>query len=543
MTPTDPDRLRGRAWRPAVALALAGLACALLLGGLSGWFLSAVALAGLGGTALVFDFHTPGALVRLFAIGRTAARYGERLAGHRAALSGQILRRAALFRAMAAAPATRAAGWQLGDQGRLTDFLDDVDDLDFAPLRVGLPRLTLLAGAAGLGLATLVVVPLALLPIAAATVAIVAALTRFARGAEAALAARRAALRDGAAGLGAAHAAVVALRAEGRWTDALGPAAAAMARADARLLALRVAQARIEAGLSLAGPLAGATVLAVAWAGGARSGDLLAPVFLAFAWLAFAETLLGAARQALAAGRRRIATAALAQWTGGPGDKVSGVSGAPGAPDAPAPALPDRLETHVAARAPDGRSLAPAPVAIVLERGRPLVLTGASGSGKTSLLKQLAGWTGDEALALGGSRLGAPARRALVQLCLHDAAILADSLRANLFAPGLADAQLWEAIDAVEMRPRVEAAGGLDGWISQEMLSLGEAQRLNLARVWLGGCPVVALDEPLEHLDRAQGARIVARLLARLADRHVVIASHQPLDVQPQRRLDLSPPA
>ncbi len=90
--------------------------------------------------------------------------------------------------------------------------------------------------------------------------------------------------------------------------------------------------------------------------------------------------------------------------------------------------------------------------------------------------------------------------------------------------PGLG---VEEALEAVELEARIKAAGGLDAWITQDSLSLGEAQRLNLARAWLSDRPIVLLDEPAEHLDHAQGQRILARLAERLRDRIVVLSSHR----------------
>ena len=50
---------------------------------LSGWFLSATAVAGLTiVTAQSFNFFTPAGGVRFLSIARTASRYGERLATH-----------------------------------------------------------------------------------------------------------------------------------------------------------------------------------------------------------------------------------------------------------------------------------------------------------------------------------------------------------------------------------------------------------------------------------------------------------------------------
>jgi len=96
----------------------------------------------------------------------------------------------------------------------------------------------------------------------------------------------------------------------------------------------------------------------------------------------------------------------------------------------------------------------------------------------------------------------------------------------NLFAPHAADSECWQALAAVELDGRIAAAGGLDAWIEQDMLSLGEAQRLNLARALLSAAPLVLLDEPVEHLDPEQGSGILNRVLRQLADRIVIYSSH-----------------
>ena len=114
----------------------------------------------------------------------------------------------------------------------------------------------------------------------------------------------------------------------------------------------------------------------------------------------------------------------------------------------------------------------------------------------------------------------------MTTLCLHDAAVLDDTVRANLFAGSLSDETLWRALAAVELDVRFRSAGGLDRWIRQDELSLGEVRRLNLARAWLSKRPIILLDEPTEHLDEDQGRRILGRLLEHLKTRVIVIASH-----------------
>jgi ATP-binding cassette, subfamily C, bacterial CydC len=154
--------------------------------------------------------------------------------------------------------------------------------------------------------------------------------------------------------------------------------------------------------------------------------------------------------------------------------------------------------------------------------GFPTVLAGASGCGKTSLLKQI----GDDVFFSDARAMSPPQRRAMTTLCLHDAAVLDDTVRANLFAGSQSDEALWRALTAVELDVRLQGAGGLDGWIRQDQLSLGEAQRLSLARAWLSERPIILLDEPTEHLDEEQGRLILGRLLDHLHSRIVVIASH-----------------
>lgn len=522
-----------KSWRLATVFAFTALACAILLGGVSAWLLGSVAIAGLSAAALTFNFHMPAAFIRLFAIGRTAARYGERLAGHKAALADQVVHRVQLFSAMAAAHAVRRAGWQLGDDARLADYLDDVEDLDYARLRAGLPASTLVCGLAVLMAASAVVAPLSLLPIIFSLLAILFAGNRVAKAGAMAWERTRSLRRGGASRLGAAMASAVPLKAEGAWNRECADALAALSRADGALLALRRLQAGLDATAAAFGPIAGISVMAAAWYAGRHGSDLLLPMLLAFSWLALGEALNGASRMLVAVLRRNAAQTGIGQWTQAASARRQTPS--TGAPET-------RLLRHVGLqrRAPDGRAIG-APVTLAFERGRPTVLVGASGSGKTSLLKQIAGWIGDDAFASGDRILSAGERRALSTLVLHDAVILEDTVRANLFAGDAPDAALWHALEAVEMDGRIREAGGLDAWIRQDRFSLGEAQRINLARAWLSPMPIMLLDEPSEHLDDGQGERILERLVARLDDRIVVISTHRASSLHDAHAIELQP--
>jgi ATP-binding cassette subfamily C protein CydC len=504
----------------AIVLAVAASACGILLTGISAWFLGAVALAGLGPAALAFNFHTPGALVRLFALGKTLGKYGERVVGHRAALLDQVKRRARLFLAMAQAPATRAAGWQLGNQDRLADYMEDVEDVDYARLRVGMPLGTLLTGAALLAGATAWLAPLALPPIALLAVAATATLRRLMPTVGQQWTTVRTSQRTAGRLLGGALAAVVPLQAERAFSDILALAFGHFNDAEAGRLGQRRAFAVLDMLIGLAGPVASLSVMVAAWHSGSRGGALLVPAFLGFGWLALGETANGVSRIVLGAVRERAADQGLKAWSTTTAARI--------APPPSGAVLQSLTLRDVPPQAPDGRKLGAA-INLICRAGRPTALVGASGAGKTTLLKQIAGWIGadNEGQFVGDGvvMLGAY-RRAISHLCLHDAAILSDTVRANLFAPGASDAEGRLALAAVELDGRIAAAGGLDAWINQDMLSLGEAQRLNLARALLSDAPLIVLDEPVEHLDLDQASRILTRVLSQLADRIVVYSSH-----------------
>ena len=507
-----------RSWRIATALALAAAACGMLLGGMSTWFLGSVALAGLSTSAATFNFHTPAALIRLFAVGRTGARYGQRLVGHHAALRDQVARRVSLFASLAASQSVHQTGWQLGDPSRLADYLDDVEDLDFARLRASLPSLTLACAMIALVYATAFIAPFALAPILASLLVILLAAWRAVGPGVTNWERARTERREGARRLSADFASAVPLKAERRWDAELDVALRSFQLADEAILRLRRTQAALDRLGAAFGPIACLSVIAAAWAFEGPSRTLLIPLFLAFAWLTTGEAMTGASRIVVATIRRRSAEHAVEARSGEP--RIAGKEAA---------AIPLRIgdlrHERLQRRTPNGRPIG-RPITVDARSGNPTMLVGASGCGKTSLLKQIAGWIGDDVFFSDANPMSLAQRRAMTTLCLHDAAILDDTVRANLFAGSQSDETLWGALVAVELEARIQEAGGLDSWIQQDKLSLGEAQRLNLARAWLSESPIVLLDEPTEHLDEDQARRIFGRLLAHFQTRVVVIASH-----------------
>lgn len=525
-----------RSWRLAIGLAFFALICGVLLVGVSVWFLGAVALAGGTAAALTFNFHHPAALIRFLAIARTGGKYGERLAGHRAALQDQVDRRRKLFRAMASAPDVRRAGWQLAREDRLTDYIDDVEDLDYRKLRVDLPAVTLIAAAAALFLMTLWLYPLAALVAALSGLALSLMLRRIAPSIDRYADTMRMGRRCAASRLGATLCAFTPLTAEGErgarveWSIAPLGVAIDAEQSQSRALSL------IDNAFSCAGLLVGLSVVLAAWFAGLRGTDLLPAGFLAFAWIALSDHANAISKICLGHVRAGAAQTQLGAYPAAAGDDAGAVASVGNS-------VSELSIADLPLSTPDGRRLG-GRISADARAGRPMIISGPSGCGKTTLLKTIAGWL--EAAGSSGEILvdGAIAdkaeRRALVHLGLHDAAVLHDTIRENLFASGASDADLWEALNAVELADRVRHAGGLESWVAQINLSLGEAHRLALARAWLSNLPVIALDEPEAHLDRDQAIRILDRLEERFADRVLIYTSHSELLDKKRRDLMIS---
>ncbi|MGH7002421.1 MAG: ABC transporter ATP-binding protein, partial [Alphaproteobacteria bacterium] len=126
----------------AAATVLAGIA----LLGVSGWFITATAIAGLASaTALIFDVFAPAAAIRFVSLLRTAARYGERLTTHEAMFAILAGLRERLFRRAARPQALHRLAAQ--PSRRLFRLTADIDALDSLYLRVLVPAAVALCSA------------------------------------------------------------------------------------------------------------------------------------------------------------------------------------------------------------------------------------------------------------------------------------------------------------------------------------------------------------------------------------------------------------
>lgn len=115
---------------------------------LSGWFLSAAAVAGLTIARETFNYMLPGAFVRGFAMGRTAGRWGERVVSHNATF--KLLTDLRVFFFSKLAPLIPGRVSNLRDADLLNRLVADIDAMDHVYLRLVSPMVVGILGIAGL---------------------------------------------------------------------------------------------------------------------------------------------------------------------------------------------------------------------------------------------------------------------------------------------------------------------------------------------------------------------------------------------------------
>lgn len=532
------------AWRPYLTLfwryryrllgnallATLALACALGLLALSGWFLTATALAGMTlATAQAFNFFTPGALVRFFAMGRTAGRYGERVFGHSITLTILAQLRGDFFkRLIPFAPGARTHQAEL-----LQRMQQDIDALDhlylrfFAPLLSALILLSILM-IVGSQLAPELTLGVALVLLSGLLLLTIPYRKGQRLGAE---------LAESEADFQVSLYEYLGQLAVIRSFSVAGFYQQRVERVQTHLCQLQRQLADQQAynrAFSLQLPwLLLFTLFTVAplmaetsfWQG----PEFACVLFLFLAILELAAPLPDAF---LFLGRSQTAVARLQQSCSGtlveyPEQDVAMLD--EGAPEL----LFDRVSFAYPACAPVLNRLS-----FELKKGSRTGLVGPSGIGKSTLIGLLARWfdplQGD--IQLSGQPIGRYSETQLrqqVAIFPQQVDLLSGSLAENLRLanPQASTETLLSILAAVELDYLATSADELERCVigpGGRTLSGGERRRIGLARLLLTSAPFWVLDEPTEGLDLALERRMLVLLEEALEGRTLLLISHRP---------------
>ena len=501
---------------------------------LSGWFISASALAGLvviDGNVLAFNFMLPAAQIRGLAITRTLGRYGERLVTHEATFRVLAGIRSWFFQQLIPLVPGRLSTLRSGDL--LSRMTADIDALDALYLRLLAPAIVAIIGVTAVTVFLSFYAPV--ISLATGLMLMVAAVgvpwifNRLGQSGAEQIVVLAANFRIRQVDMMQGFADLIANQAYGLFSHFLEQFSDLMLntqRQNNRLSAISSAITFLLAQISV---LLALVLAAILFKEDLLSGTDLA--LLVFCVLAAFElvTPLPVALQMLAklqkAARRIRQVTDMSPTTPQHIETV---------------ALPERYDlqlNNVSFRYPDQQNWVLKNISLAIPQGSKIAIVGVSGSGKTTLLHLIMRYYDPD--------------QGRVLLAEHNLKQLdADQLmtcfgvlsqRSQLFAASIKENLLIAKPDALatELDAAIQAAGlekfisylpeGLDTWVGESgvKVSGGEARRIALARLYLKNAPVLILDEPTEGLDSDTESDVFKALAIFTRDKTVIMVTHR----------------
>ncbi|NEX21169.1 thiol reductant ABC exporter subunit CydC [Thiorhodococcus mannitoliphagus] len=496
----------------------------------AGWFLTAMAAAGISGVAM--NYFTPAALIRGSAMIRTGGRYGERLINHEATFRLIASLRVWFYRHLEPLAPARLQQYHSGDL--LSRIRADIDALDNLYVRVLVP---VVVANVSIFLFTLfllfyhpllAVSGLSFLLLAGVGLPIWSQRRGQAPGQRIAEeeGALRTAVVDGVQGMAE--------------LTLYGMTERQALRIDDISRRLVTDQTRLSSdhGLTQAavGLCASLSLWALLWLAipMVHDGRILPPQlamlalftlasFEAVAPLPQAFQMLG---RTLAAARRLFAIVDTQPAVPAP----SGIS--------PMPARFDIELAQVTFNYPGSSKPALAEISLQVPAGSRAAVIGATGSGKSTLFNLLLRfWAPDSgAIRIGGKDVldfhGDDLRRHIAVVSQHtylfDTTIRENLLIAN---PEASQGALEAACRVAQIHDFIsELPDGYDTWVGETgvRLSGGQGRRIAVARALLKDAPILLLDEPTEGLDAATERDLMQALAKLMTDRTVLLITHRP---------------
>lgn len=515
-------------------LAILTLFAGIALLSLSGWFISATAFAGLSAaSAWTFNYYLPGAGVRVFSVLRIIARYGERVVTHDITFKMLSTLRVSLYRILEPLAPAHLLRYHSGEL--LNRMVSDVDTLDQLYVRIFVPiisavvimglidiylryfSISLANIICGMLLLSFILIPL-----------IVAGLGKKTGEKQLVCNAHlRTQLVEGVQSLGE----LILL---GQWKNHLEK----ISHRSKTLIKMQFNMACIQGfSQALLLILSGLTIVWVIYMATPLirqhhlNGANLALIILAA--LAAFEAILPINLGAQYWGKITLAAKRL--------NALSAITPAILFPEKSV-RLPEKYDIsfhHISfSYMTDlSRRQALREFSLHIPQGEHLVLTGASGAGKSTIVHLLARFfdpqQGD--ICIGSIPIGTLAEqdlRSLMTLITQRPHLFSATLRDNLLLanPNAEDKTLIRALDQVQLSEWFShLEHGLNTWVGEGgiQLSGGQLRRLAVARALLHDTPIWLLDEPTEGLDQDTAIAFWNALIPLMIGKTVIIIIHQ----------------
>ncbi|OOF64584.1 cysteine/glutathione ABC transporter ATP-binding protein/permease CydC [Rodentibacter sp. Ppn85] len=512
-----------------LVLMISGLASSMGLLTLSGWFLAATAIAGLG---TLFNFFYPSASVRGLAIGRTIARYFEKIVTHDATFRILAQLRVQVFKRII--PLSPAVLNRYRNSDLLNRLVSDVDTLDSLYLRLLAPFFTsifiTIAMTIGLsfinvplalGLGAFLLFLLVLIPII---------FYRLGKQFGEPLIHARANYRTQFLEFIQAQAELLLFNAEKQVKEK-------MAVTERNWQTDQAKEAKLSGfSTALVLFLNGLLICAMLWFSsqadfGTNEYRAAFIALFTFAALAAFEIImpLGTAflhiGQIIAAAERVtdiIEQQPLVEFQGNAEFKPQ-----------------ERLISakNLSFTYPERENLALDNLMLDLEQGQKIAVLGKTGSGKSTLLQLLVrNYDANQGeLLLADKPVSLYSEQTLrEQFCFltQRVHVFSDSLRQNLqFAAHekISDEKMIEVLNQVGLGKLLDQTQGLNIWLGDggRPLSGGEQRRLGIARILLNNAPILLLDEPTEGLDRDTECQILRLILQHAENKTLIMVTHR----------------